>query len=205
MPLLYYITERCSSGLPILRQIELAIRAGVDLIQIREKDLPARELFALCTKTRALSRNTRTRILVNDRLDIAIAAELDGIHLGQQSLLPGVVRERLPQADFLIGVSIHSAVEFRTVEHQGVSFVTLGPIFRTPSKEAYGAPIGLGILSEVCQQARFPVLALGGINRANYMHCLRAGAAGIAAIRLFQDSGTTLARLVNEIKRADRQ
>jgi thiamine-phosphate pyrophosphorylase len=201
MPLLYYITDRHSSPVPILHQIQLAIEASIDLIQIREKGLSTQELLELAVKARELARDSQSKVLINDRLDVALAAELDGIHLGQHSLLPQVVRAQLPRSDFLIGASVHCCDEFRLVKND-VSFVTLGPIFFTPSKAAYGSPIGLNVLERVCQESTVPVLALGGIDRGNYSQCLESGAAGIAAIRLFQNSGKTLKRLIEEIKRS---
>lgn len=201
MPLLYYITDRHSSPVPILHQIQLAIEASIDLIQIREKGLSTQELLELAVKARELARDSQSKVLINDRLDVALAAELDGIHLGQHSLLPQVVRAQLPRSDFLIGASVHCCDEFRLVKND-VSFVTLGPIFFTPSKAGYGSPIGLDVLERVCQESTVPVLALGGIDRGNYSQCLESGAAGIAAIRLFQNSGKTLKRLIEEIKRS---
>lgn len=200
MPLVCYITDRHSCPLPILEQIKLAVDASVDLIQIREKDLPGRELFELAEGARRLASGSLSRVLINDRLDIALAADLDGVHLGQHSVLPGVVRAHLPSSGFLIGVSVHSFEEFQQAEEQGASFVILGPIFFTPSKAAYGAPIGLDVLRKVSSQSKVPVLALGGIQRENYVRCLAAGAAGIAAIRLFQGSGTALRTIVEEIR-----
>jgi thiamine-phosphate pyrophosphorylase len=200
MPLVCYITDRHSSPAPILHQIQLAIEAGIDLIQIREKDLATRELLELAQRARSLAKGAHSRILINDRLDIALVANLDGIHLGQHSVLPQVVRAQVPRKDFLVGASVHSPAEFREVENQGVSFVTLGPIFYTPSKAAYGDPIGVDVLEQVCRKSRVPVLALGGIDLGNYSLCLDRGAAGIAAIRLFQCSGQALKDIVREIQ-----
>ncbi len=187
MPLAYYITDRHSCPLPVLQQIEIAVAFSMDLIQIREKDLPTRPLMDLAVRAQMLARGTRTKILINDRLDIALSAGLAGVHLGNHSLPPAVLRAHTPQ-DFLIGVSTHSCEEFERAENEGANFVTLGPIFRTPSKAAYGAPVGLAVLREVCMRATIPVLALGGVDLNNYQSCLSAGAKGIAAIRLFQTS-----------------
>jgi thiamine-phosphate pyrophosphorylase len=200
MTLVCYITDRHSCAAPILHQIEQAIEAGIDLIQIREKHLATRELLELARRARALANGTHSRILINDRLDIALAADLDGIHLGQHSVLPEVVRAQVSRQDFLVGASVHSRAEFREVEHQGVSFVTLGPIFYTPSKAVYGDPIGLDVLGEISRESKVPVLALGGIDLANYSLCLDRGASGIAAIRLFQCSGQALKDIVREIQ-----
>ena len=187
MSLAYYITDRQSCSFPLLHQIQRAIDASVDLIQIREKDLATRPLFDLAGKALELAKGSRSRILINDRLDIALAARLDGVHLGRHSVECGVVRKQLREIELLLGASVHSMDEF-LLAADGASFVTLGPIFSTPSKAAYGAPLGLDILTEVCKMAEIPVFALGGIGLDNYLSCLTAGAAGIAAIRLFQTS-----------------
>jgi thiamine-phosphate pyrophosphorylase len=177
----------------------LAIECDVDLIQIREKDLTTRELLQLAVEARELVQGRHSRILVNDRLDVALAARLDGVHLGQHSVLPGPVRDRVPESDFLIGVSVHSIEELRQVEDQGVSFVTMGPVFFTPSKAMYGAPVGLDLLRSACLQTRVPVLALGGIDLENSAACLDAGAAGIAAIRLFQNAGYSIKQVMRQL------
>jgi thiamine-phosphate pyrophosphorylase len=190
MPLAYYITDRQSCSLPILQQIQQAIEASVDLIQIREKDLATRPLLELANRALELAKGSRSKILINDRLDLALAGGLDGVQLGHHSVGTGTVRKRLGEMNLKIGVSVHSMDEFLLAAVEGASFVTLGPIFATPSKSAYGPPLGLELLTTVCQCATIPVFALGGINLENYRSCLAAGAAGIAAIRLFQTSRT---------------
>jgi thiamine-phosphate pyrophosphorylase len=190
MPLAYYITDRQSCSLPILQQIQQAIEASVDLIQIREKDLATRPLLELANRALELAKGSRSKILINDRLDLALAGGLDGVQLGHHSVGTGTVRKRLGEMNLKIGVSVHSMDEFLLAAVEGASFVTLGPIFATPSKSAYGTPLGLELLTTVCQCATIPVFALGGINLENYRSCLAAGAAGIAAIRLFQTSRT---------------
>jgi thiamine-phosphate pyrophosphorylase len=190
MPLAYYITDRQSCSLPILQQIQQAIDASVDLIQIREKDLATRPLLELANRALELAKGSRSKILINDRLDLALAGGLDGVQLGHHSVGTGTVRKRLGEMNLEIGVSVHSMDEFLLAAVEGASFVTLGPIFATPSKSAYGPPLGLDLLTTVCQCASIPVFALGGINLENYRSCLAAGAAGIAAIRLFQTPRT---------------
>ena len=203
MPQSYYITDRHSSSRPIIDQIQIAIEAGVDYVQIREKDLLARELFDLAVTARTLAQEHDTRILINDRLDIALAAGLDGIHLGQESIPPAAVRARVPRADFLIGVSIHSVEELRIALRQGASYFNLGPVYFTPSKARYGLPIGTEKLREACSLSEIPVFALGGISRQNYSQCLKMGAAGIAGITLFQKDREFVNAIVREIREAD--
>jgi len=196
---LYYITDRQSCPVPILDNIKRVIEAGVDFVQIREKDLCARELLSLAKAASQLKRGHGTRIFLSDRLDIALAADLDGIHLGQSSISADRIHGKPSKPDFLIGVSTHSWEEVRTVQH-AASFITFGPIFFTPSKAKFGPPLGLEGLKQVCQRAAIPVFALGGINPNNYSECLRHGASGVGAIRLFQDPHVAIEKVVTEVR-----
>ena len=198
MLLAYYITDRQNCSLPILQQIQHAIDASVDLIQIREKDLATRPLLELASRALELAKGSRSKILINDRVDIALAGRLDGVQLGHHSVETATVRKQRGEMNLLVGASVHSMDEFLLAAAEGASFATLGPIFVTPSKSAYGPPLGLDLLARVCQRASIPVFALGGIGFENYRSCLTAGAAGIAAIRLFQTS-ETLDRAVHDI------
>jgi thiamine-phosphate pyrophosphorylase len=176
----YYITDRSS-----LESIGRNLAAGVEMLQIREKHLPVRELAALVRAVLALPNPHETKILVNSRLDIALACGAHGVHLPSNSPPPAALRAILPPG-FLIGVSCHHIEEVRAAEREGATFVVFGPVFHTPSKEPYGDPVGLEKLREACSAVRIPVLALGGINAANAAACLAAGAAGIAGISMFQ-------------------
>jgi len=178
--------------------METAAAAGVDWIQIREKDLSGRDCGLLtrealqrAAKSRA-GNATPTRILVNDRLDVALSEGAGGVHLSENSLpLPEakrLVRAQALSQDFLIGVSCHSLEAARSAASGGADYLFFGPIFSTPSKAAFGAPQGLERFAEVCRAVSIPVLAIGGITLANASACLAAGASGIAAIRLFQDA-----------------
>ena len=184
---LCYITDRRAlEPKPLLPRIEEAIRLGVDLVQIREKDLPTRELLELVGAAADAARARATRLVVNDRLDVALAAGAAGVHLGTQSLPARVVRALAPR-DFLVGVSCHSLEEMLSAQVAGADYVVLGPIFATPSKVPYGPPLGLAQLREVAARAKVPVLALGGITVDRVRLCLEAGAAGIAGISIFQN------------------
>ncbi len=185
---LCYITDRKSlEPKPLLPLIGEAVQAGIDLIQIREKDLPTRALLELVESAVAAAKGTPTRIIVNDRLDVALAAGAEGVHLGTQSIPPQAVRKRVPEG-FLLGVSCHSGEDARQAEAAGADYVVLGPIFETPSKMAYGPPLGLAALREAVSATSIPILALGGINVERARQCLEAGAAGVAGIRIFQDA-----------------
>ncbi len=171
--------------------IRRAAAAGAGWIQIREKDLDSRSLAELVRFAIAETRETSVRVLVNDRLDVALAANAAGVHLGENSLPVEVVtewRRSTGRVDFLIGVSCHSLESARAAERGGADYVFFGPVFATPSKAAFGAPQGTERLREVCASVGIPVLAIGGVNVENVRECIAAGAAGIAAIRLFQDA-----------------
>jgi len=195
---LCYVTDRKAlalsageQGRRLLQKVESAARAGVDWIEIREKDLSGRELTVLVSE--ALKRIPRScRILVNDRLDVALAAGAGGVHLAETSVsveeAKRLLRERNFAGDFLVGVSGHSLEAVETAEKSGADYAIFGPVFETPSKAGFGPPQGVGRLAEVCRSVSIPVIAIGGITIANARECAAAGVAGIAAIRLFQDA-----------------
>ena len=209
-PILCYVTDRRSFRAapqkdlpdPLLEKIELAAAAGVDWIQLRERDLSGKQSASLTrgalhrVSRPAVQASGRTRILVNDRLDVALAEQAGGVHLGENSL-PVQEAKRLIEAspaaksvpaDFLAGVSCHSLETAQSAATAGADYIFFGPVFATPSKAAYGAPQGLDRLAELCTSVTIPVLAIGGITLENAPACFSAGACGIAAIRLFQDS-----------------
>jgi thiamine-phosphate pyrophosphorylase len=175
-----------------------AASAGVDWIQIREKDIEGRPLAELVRQAVSDTQGTGTKILVNDRLDIAISAGAAGVHLGEMSLPVEVVaqwRRSAGRMDFQIGASCHSLEAAHGAARAGADYIFFGPIFATPSKAGFGPPQGMERLREVCSLVRIPVLAIGGVSLENASSCIAAGAAGIAAIRLFQE-GQKLTTLV---------
>jgi thiamine-phosphate pyrophosphorylase len=171
----YYVTDRRQGD--VLTYAQRAIADRVDMIQIREKDLPARQLLELVCRVRDLAAGTSTRILVNDRLDIALAAGIDGVHLPANGLPPARVRPLVK----ILGVSTHTLQEAVDAQQAHANFIVFGPIFDTPGKTAVGA----GKLREITFQVNIPVLAIGGITPENTQEVLAAGAAGVAGIRLF--------------------
>jgi len=190
-PIIYLITtgeattenfDRASRK--ILDIIGIAAEAGVSIIQLREKHLSARLLFELAVDAAKITRRTSTRLLVNDRADIALAAKADGVHLAASSLPVKVIRENCP-SDFTIGVSTHSLEAARSAADNGADFVVFGPVFETPGK---GEPQGVERLAEICGALYpFPVIGLGGIGETNYSTVLEAGASGFAAISLLNN------------------
>ena len=171
----------------ILRLVEAAVGAEIPLVQIREKSLTARVLYELASRATALTKGSPTRLLVNDRFDIARAAGADGVHLTTRSLPASEIR-RISGDDFVIGVSTHSLETALNARAEGADFIVFGPVFETPSKQIYGEPQGLEKLREVTTALKgFPVLAIGGIDLENANECFRVGASGVAAIRLFNE------------------
>jgi thiamine-phosphate pyrophosphorylase len=183
----YYITDRHSAGgVPeLLRFVERAAADDVEMIQVREKDLSAREVYALVVKIIELTAKHGTRILVNSRTDVALAAGAHGVHLPGNSAAPKILRTITPPG-FVIGVSTHSRNEIHTAQTEGADFVVFSSIFAPLSKTDPRPPVGLNGLREAVRDLTLPVLALGGITHSNAASCIEAGAAGIAGISLFQ-------------------
>ena len=209
-PLICYVTDRKALALPdpiaaVGSAIQAAVAAGVDWVQIREKDLPARELVTLAKDAIQAVAEAGARVIVNDRLDVALAAQAAGVHLTRESLAAADVvrwcRGGNAPAEFLIGVSCHSIAEVQEAEAAGASYAFFGPVFDTPSKRPFGSPQGIAKLTQACQAVRIPVIAIGGVDAGNAVESLLAGAAGIAAIRLFQggDSQRRLADLLSKL------
>jgi len=182
-----YITDRRTlpAHANLLDNIARNLAAGVEWIQIREKDLSARELFDLTALVLGLPNPHQSKILVNSRVDVALAAGASGAHLPGGSPAAGRWRACSPKG-FLIGVSCHTLDEVRAGEQEGADYVVFGPVFAPRSKVTSLGPRGLNGLAEAARAVRIPVLALGGITHENTQDCMRAGAAGVAAISLFQ-------------------
>ena len=196
-PILYAITSgattnQTSSNDPeftfILQLVQAAVSAGIHLFQIREKNLSTRVLYELVSRAAEITRDGQTRLLVNDRFDVARAAGAHGVHLTSVSLPSQIVREQCG-AEFLLGVSTHSLAEAEKAREGGADFVVFGPVFETASKRAYGPPQGLEKLREVTAAlADFPVLAIGGVSPDNAETCFAAGVSGVAGISWFDAS-----------------
>ena len=199
LPIIYPITSGTATNQQILQLVEAAVASKVPLFQIREKTLPGRVLYELTARAVERTRGSDTRLLVNDRSDIARAAGADGVHLTTQSLPAAVVRETYGP-EFLIGVSTHSLDEARAAQAGGADFVVFGPVFETESKREYGDPQGLNKLERVTSELRdFPVVAIGGITLDNVRACFDSGARGVAAIRLLNDA-ERLSSIVESIR-----
>jgi thiamine-phosphate pyrophosphorylase len=178
----YYITDRKSAGgvEALLGMIARALLEGVEWIQIREKDLCARELLELTRRALGLPNPRGSKVLVNSRVDVAVAAGAHGVHLPGGSIAPRDLR-RIAPAGFLIGVSTHSVDEVRAAEREGADFAAFGPVFAAKPEA-----VGVERLREAAGSVALPVLALGGVDAGNAGACVAAGAAGVAGISMFQ-------------------
>jgi thiamine-phosphate pyrophosphorylase len=180
---LYVVTDRHeAAGRDLEEIVAAAAQGGAGAIQLREKDLSARDLYALGIRLQAALSPYGVPLLINDRLDVALALDAAGVHLAGHSL-PTAVARRVLGAGKLLGVSTHSVEEARRAAEDGADFIVFGPVFTTPSKVAYGPPQGLQLLTTVVRAVRIPVLAIGGIDHTNLPQVVQAGAYGVAMIR----------------------
>lgn len=193
-PIIYLITDGRATNQTltldserILGLVKAAVAVRVSLIQIREKNLSASALYELTKRAAEITAQSSTRLLVNDRADIAESAGADGVHLASHSLDVDVVRTTFGE-DFLIGVSTHSLNEVRTARESDANFAVCGPVFETPSKSPFGSPLGIEILREAAAVLKpFCIVGIGGITAENASQVFEAGASGVAAIRAFSD------------------
>jgi len=177
---LYLITDRRQTGGRALTDVvEAALRGGVRAVQLREKDLPGRALYVLARDLRDLTARFNARLIVNERIDVALAVEADGVHLGQGSF-PVAEARKLLGPGRLIGVSTHSAREVQ--EARGADFVVFGPVYFTPSKARYGDPQGPARLREASSESSCPVFAIGAVTAQRVPEVRAAGAHGVAVI-----------------------
>jgi len=178
---LYLITDRKIATKPLPEAVRLALEGGVKAIQLREKDLPVRELLSLAKELRSITREFGAQLFINDRLDVAMIVGADGVHLGHQSMPVEAVR-KVVGAGLLIGVSTHSTDEALAAQAGGADFVTFGPIFETTSKAGICVPVGAAAIRKLKNEINLPVFGLGGIKSGNMLQVMSAGADGIAMI-----------------------
>lgn len=150
-------------------------------MQLREKDLNGKELFLLAEKVKSLCARYRASLLVNDRVDVALGVDAEGVHLGQASLPIAAARAVLGP-DRLVGVSTHSLEEARKAENEGADFILFGPVYFTPAKSVYGPPLSVQPLRQVVDKISLPVYAIGGVKKENLAAVKSAGARGVAVI-----------------------
>jgi thiamine-phosphate pyrophosphorylase len=184
VPALWLVTDRRLSSRPLPDVVEECLAAGLRAVQLREKDLSTRDLMALAEPLRESTRRHGARLVINDRLDVALGLGADGVQRTGHSL-PVAVLRRLAGPGLLVGASVHALDEARQAEADGASFVIFGPVYDTASKRPYGAPQGVEALGRVAGALRIPVLAVGGIDPGRAADVISVGAAGVAAIGAF--------------------
>ncbi|MFZ1702476.1 MAG: thiamine phosphate synthase [Pyrinomonadaceae bacterium] len=190
-PITYLITEGvvnpenfATASRKLLDHLRLAVDEGISMIQIREKSLPTRLLCDLASNALGITTSSSTKLLINDRADVAVAVGADGVHLTANSLPADVIRKKF-SASLIIGASVHSMNEAKLTAQQGADFAVFAPVFGSPGK---GEPKGIAMLAEICRVVKpFPILALGGVDETNVEAILDAGGDGFAAIRALND------------------
>jgi thiamine-phosphate pyrophosphorylase len=179
---LYVVTdERLSKGLSHVQIAVQAAKGGADVVQLRDKHMPSKRLFEVAVEIKEALAGTGAILIVNDRVDVAIAARADGVHLGQDDLPLRSVREMAPSG-FIIGVSVGTVAEAMAAERGGADYIALSPLFDTDSKPDAGVGHGLGRLREIRQATALPLVAIGGVNARNLCRAIEAGADGVAVV-----------------------
>jgi len=178
---LYLITDRKVATKPLPEAVRLALEGGVRAVQLREKDMPVRELLALALELRSITREYGAKLFINDRVDVAVSVDADGVHLGHLSMPPEGARKVVGK-DMLIGVSTHNLDEAKAAEAGGADFITFGPIFDTSSNVKKGAPVGIDAIKSIKSGIHIPIFALGGIKSGFAGQIMASGAYGISMI-----------------------
>ncbi|MDZ4734320.1 MAG: thiamine phosphate synthase [Nitrospirota bacterium] len=163
---LLVVTDRHqTNGRPLVTLLQRVFTAGAPAIQLRERDLSARELVTLAREVQAVPASYRSQLLINDRIDVALALEGVGVHLRSNSLPVSVARQLLG-AQCLLGISVHAVEEALSAQSQGADYIILGPIYETPSKQIFGPPLGIHTLEKACRLVRIPIVGIGGVTAA---------------------------------------
>ena len=201
---LYLVTDRSlTQGHDLLWVLQQALDGGVKAIQLREKDLGGSDLFSLAEAARKLTQSYHARLLINDRIDLALAVDANGVQLGKASLPIETARALLGPRK-LLGASTHSLEEAQEAERNGADFVVFGPIYFTPSKAPYGAPQGLAALKKIVEKISLPIYAIGGIKPENIADARRTGVQGVAlisAVMSAADPKDATKKILNLLKR----
>jgi thiamine-phosphate pyrophosphorylase len=205
--LLYLCTDRALSlGRPITEAVEEAIAGGVTMVQLREKEASAGDFYRIALEVQAVTRRFHVPLVINDRLDIALAAGADGLHMGQSDL-PLPAARRLAGKNMFIGISAGTVEEALRAEAEGADYLGVGAVYPTGSKAGAGEAIGLDGLAEICAAVKIPVVGIGGVNAANAAEVMKTGAAGISLISGIlsqpdiREAARNLRRILDEGKR----
>lgn len=185
---LYAVTDLGDPGPDFLRRAERALKGGVDILQLRSKSLSDAALFRVGVKLRELTRRYRKLFIVNDRIDLTLALDADGVHLGQDDLPLEAARKLIRDSSKIIGQSTHSLAQALRAQEQEADYIGVGPVFSTPTKPSY-EPVGLDLVREAARKIRIPFVAIGGIDAGNIEQVLEAGATRVAVVRAIFGSG----------------
>lgn len=200
---IYLITDRMKTdGRDLKEVIREALKGGIRGVQLREKDLSTRDLLRLAAEIREITGKAGARLLINGRIDICLAVEADGVHIGKESIPTNIARDILGR-ERIIGVSTHGLAEAKEAEMQGADFITLGPIYYTESKAQFGNQLGTDMIKNARRRISIPIFALGGIKLDNIKPLVETGAYGIAmisAIMSARDITGTAQEFVNKMK-----
>ncbi|MEK7398854.1 MAG: thiamine phosphate synthase [Candidatus Poribacteria bacterium] len=178
---LYFITDRNLTKKTIISDVISAINAGVKIIQYREKELSTREMYQEAKAIREITKDKGTILIINDRIDIALAVNADGVHIGQDDM-PFEIAKEILGADKIIGLTVHNAEEAILAEKLGADYLGVSPIFSTTTKKDAGKPAGLELIKKVKENVKTPLVAIGGINYDNIDEVLKAGIRNVAVI-----------------------
>lgn len=179
---LLVVTDRHqTNGRPLISLLQRVLATAAPAIQLRERDLSTVELLTLAREVQAVTASSGSQLLINDRIDVALALEGVGVHLRSNSL-PVLAARQLLGAGRLLGVSVHGVEEARQAESQGADYIVLGPIYETPSKQMFGPPLGIRTLEQACRMVRIPIIGIGGVTATRAREMRRAGAFGAAVI-----------------------
>jgi len=201
---LYLVTDRRLAGKDLLTAVRASLDGGVKAVQLREKDMEGGELFSLAGKLRRLTSGYGARLFINGRVDVALAVDADGVHLGQNGFSPADIKKIIGK-DKIVGVSTHSVSEAIKAQKLGAHFITLGPIYQTPSKAKYGEPIGLEPIRKAKKTLKIPVFAVGGIKKEKIQEVIEAGSYGVACISAIiktRNAGKSAGEILSELKSA---
>lgn len=178
---LYLVTDRGLSKLPFYEMIEKAVEGGVTVVQLREKSLSTREFIEEAIEVKKILEGRGIPLIINDRVDITIAVEADGVHLGNEDMPVELARKILGKK-FIIGASAGSVEEAIEKERMGADYIAVSPVFPTPTKPDAGQPLGLDGVREMKKFIKVPLIGIGGINRENVVEVIKSGADGVAVV-----------------------
>jgi thiamine-phosphate pyrophosphorylase len=201
---LYLVTDRELSKIPFYEMIKKAVDGGVTVVQIREKKLSTREFIEEALEVKRIIKEIP--LIINDRVDVALAVKADGVHLGNEDM-PVDIARRILGKDFIIGASASSVEEAKEKERMGADYIAVSPVFSTPTKPDAGPPLGLEGIKEMRRVVKVPLIGIGGINKENVLDVIRSGADGVAVVSAIvssddpERSAKELRELIREAKK----